>query len=27
LEKSEDLYELAPLPPLSDDAPGKLSVA
>ena len=27
LEKSEDLYELAPLPSLSDDAPGKASVA
>jgi hypothetical protein len=27
LEKSEDLYELAPLPPLSDYVPGKLSVA
>jgi len=25
LEKSEDLYELAPLPPLSDEAPRKLS--
>ena len=27
LEKSEDLYELARLPPLSDDAPAKLSFA
>jgi hypothetical protein len=27
LEKTEDLYELAPLPSLSDDAPGKASVA
>jgi hypothetical protein len=27
LEKSEDLYELARLPPLSDDAPAELSFA